>query len=799
MGDSDDDMRAVGSDGELGDEAALEDTCSKRKQDDAKEDSSEEAFGDGTASGSCRGRKRKKARTAKSKGGKNGGRPKQSGDNKQCADCKECKPLNEFKLCNAVCITCLCVKDNIYRACKREGCLDWYQEQLTNASKWKKVKRWYKLRCPAKETGAPGVRGKGFPVMQFIQQVKLEESQIRDGVVEMMHLAAFIHHHSKAKNHPPKGLTEVEATRLFESNVEGNDDMIDSVVDFLGEFKGYEQRVGVRTKTLLIDRTAEIKSQGYDLKDKEVKKTTQMDIDKAHLKMHTKMDEVGQASNSMTRAETTKFLAKHIDDRGGPSAFDGQLSRLGGIKSLSVEVEAIHEEALAQASDDPDGNSSGSGEETGTAAKKNKSDGADRKKTPEKKEKIWFNKEIALADAVRTQNEWRSGMETTLRKVHGELIQFTAEAINDGFASRLGPEMRFAAVRTEAIGAVLGLTNWEKRFDNQEDLSLTATNGPSLTAAALAAAIMQPTPDGAANALAAGSQVDAASTAGKDATSAGAADSTNPKTEVASTVQAAKPEDTAPTAVEQTAPAAAAEAPAEQNDSPAKAVAQSVHSSQGLNGPALLHKKAARAMKAYIARFRDSGNTPPCRSYRNLVCLAEFSSYFERIPNVTADNEIKAIKSEMVPFKNALNDLVTMGRNASESFSNSLTKMRKAKVNDTKAKTPKNKASSGGSVLFERVPEKGTPIATFEMSILTPTDRIDKPFIVTGVETDSVMSPISPLPVCIDSFKAKFAKSTIRNDRGRAERPLKGPPLDEAQILINRLVLAGFTGLWESI
>ena len=45
---------------------------------------------------------------------------------KTCTDCGDDKALSEFKVGNAVCTyPCVRTKDNIYRACKLEGCLEW--------------------------------------------------------------------------------------------------------------------------------------------------------------------------------------------------------------------------------------------------------------------------------------------------------------------------------------------------------------------------------------------------------------------------------------------------------------------------------------------------------------------------------------------------------------------------------------------------------------------------------------------------------------------------------------------------
>ena len=55
------------------------------------------------------------------------------------------------------------------------------------------------------------------------------------------------------------------ATWLFD---EMTADDSDAIVDFLGEYKGFEKRVGVKTKDELRDRVAMEQSQGYTMKDR---------------------------------------------------------------------------------------------------------------------------------------------------------------------------------------------------------------------------------------------------------------------------------------------------------------------------------------------------------------------------------------------------------------------------------------------------------------------------------------------------------------------------------------------------
>ena len=160
----------------------------------------------------------------------------------ECSDCKVWKPLIEFKPGSAICSSpCFRVKDNVWKACKAEGCLEWYEEQRKDPAKWKQLTRWYCIQCPGDVKSSSKM--KAFPVLQYQVKVTSEHEQIRDGVMEMMHEAAFVHWASKPKNKPPQGMTQEEARQEFRRLVS----LEDSIVDFEGPTDEFRQQLGVRS------------------------------------------------------------------------------------------------------------------------------------------------------------------------------------------------------------------------------------------------------------------------------------------------------------------------------------------------------------------------------------------------------------------------------------------------------------------------------------------------------------------------------------------------------------------------
>ena len=83
-------------------------------------------------------------------------------------------------------------------------------------------------------------------------------------------------------------------------------------------------------------------------------------------------------------------------------------------------------------------------------------------------------------------------------------------------------------------------------------------------------------------------------------------------------------------------------------DSPqAPAPAGTTHSSEGLCPTRMMQKRASRVVKTFIASFRKSEATPPCRSYQSLVALCEFNDFFERFKDAQQDSDLKSIREDI--------------------------------------------------------------------------------------------------------------------------------------------------------
>ncbi len=324
-----------------------------------------------------------------------------------CGECGEEKSLSEFKAGRAVRIhPCARMVENIWRACKQQGedTIKWYNEQRASPAKRKKLKRWYRVTCGNLD-GSKG-KVKTFSPLTYQTQIKAELQDIRDGVVEMMHSAAWEHWAAKPKNWPPRGLSQTEAAAEFQRRLADPD----KIVDFLGEHRGFESRIGVRTKTVLTRREMLSQSQGYSMSDRTIKKTGQKDVDDAYRKMQSNMDQVSGSTAALSSKEALAFLSKGEASGGlgsAASAFDGQLANLGGIQALAGLMDK-HDDAQSEKEDS----------DLDLEADEPETNGKRKRKVKESKPKLWVEKDLKISAAIRTQETWKQEVITNLSELH---------------------------------------------------------------------------------------------------------------------------------------------------------------------------------------------------------------------------------------------------------------------------------------------------------------------------------------------------------------------------------------------
>ena len=132
-----------------------------------------------------------------------------------------------------------------------------------------------------------------------------------DRVAEMMNELAFVAWMAKPKNGSVDALT---ASALFKQKCKETG----AIVDEKGSHPKHKTRVCVHKSDLVTRRDASIHSQMYHLKDKEIKKAGQAEVDKAEARLSK--DCVFQASSSRTRQDEA---ASMISSAAAASCADG--------------------------------------------------------------------------------------------------------------------------------------------------------------------------------------------------------------------------------------------------------------------------------------------------------------------------------------------------------------------------------------------------------------------------------------------------------------------------------------------
>lgn len=209
-------------------------------------------------------------------------------------------------------------------------------------------------------------------------------------------------------------------------------------------------------------------------------------------------------------------------------------------------------------------------------------------------------------------------------------------------------------------------------------------------------------------------------------------------------------------------------------------------------------KRTSKALRTWLSSLRHGTTAPPCRSYRNLITIDEVQVFFEKIEEANAPGDISAVKTEVKPFKLAMNDLIQTTRASLTSLKAAMKAGRRQKEKDEegerRASGQARKVLTSAMALFEICPEKGQQMPSVMLGgddkIKLPVDSLKTPFIITGFKHDDEASdPYKDLRDAVGKFDEKFKKSTLRTSDGRAEQFLKGTNQKLAITLFHNIFL----------
>ena len=132
--------------------------------------------------------------------------------------------------------------------------------------------------------------------------MKQETAILLDGVYEMMHKAHYVAWMGKPKN----GMVDADtAAQQWLDHY----NKPDAITDLLGPNAKYKERVAIKKSDLVKFRDAQIKTQGYKMKEAEKKKASKEDIDKADDKMQRGFQFQQGSSSDRTAMDTARHVA----------------------------------------------------------------------------------------------------------------------------------------------------------------------------------------------------------------------------------------------------------------------------------------------------------------------------------------------------------------------------------------------------------------------------------------------------------------------------------------------------------
>ena len=500
--------------------------------------------------------------------------------------------------------------------------LPWWEETIRDPKKLKKVVAAYHARAPP----AGKKRKEQFNILQYIEERRLESAVIFDGVMEMMSEQMYVAWMAKPKN---GGMDPLEAAAEWKTLFSAPG----AITDDLGKNPKYKERVAIKKTDLVKFRDASVRSRAYIVKDKEQKKATQADIDKAEARLSKDASFLStNVRGRVDQAAAMVEMATSAGNDGGAFSSEGKAAlHVGNVRDLLSEDEAEMEEQDGDESDVDTHPASSAPSDNITPKKKRDGEtesllsGSDKKPLKKPKKEPWFDRDGAVASALKAHQTWINNTRGTINST----IQGLKEALEKSgdFADQVKNEARLAHNRLQALRLVSG-----------EKCSQDEPGEPEEVAESSA-----PTP---------------AAPAGPAENSPGQANAVVPDKQQVEAKEGAKEGD------EVKGSAAVDQDKTNAPQPPPASVASSFETFMRSSS-----FDAKKALRKYIASFstdekKPLGSAPPCRSYQSLVVFAEFEEKLMEIEEAQTKERLIQIQNDMKPFKTAYADLLSMAKAA---------------------------------------------------------------------------------------------------------------------------------------
>ena len=366
-------------------------------------------------------RKAQKAHTAQ-----NTGRPKNViGKTKQCAGCQKHFPNEEFPPSSKFCAQDKQAVQNFNNAVKKQNMVEWWEKVQANPKKFKRILFLYNKKHPMQV----GRKRPAPRCVQFEEQHRMELQVLADGVWEMLCVDGYIHEMGKPKHGSIKPLVARED--FWKKHREP-----DSIVDEDGPTTELKERLATKTKDLITHRDADIQSKVLTVRDREQKKASEEDINKAVHKMRSTGFAVAGAVPNGHQGGMDMITGKAMLVEGGgeSSAF---LSVARGLKHLGDLKEYCEDDDDGDA-DEEDEDEDQNGKLASEVGSGGSATGAIANGTPKAKGASkgggvdgapWFDRGLAIGQALTAHENWRKAQGESLGKLVAE-IKTTLDVVN---------------------------------------------------------------------------------------------------------------------------------------------------------------------------------------------------------------------------------------------------------------------------------------------------------------------------------------------------------------------------------
>ena len=654
---------------------------------------------------------------------------------KFCPACSRWLPIEEFPTGSGQCGTDRKVMQNLRNAAVAQDQVAWWEDTVKDPEKLKHAVQAYKDTLPA-----PGKKRKQFVIVQYIEERRNESSVLLDGIQEMMDERHFMVWMAKPKN-GCKDALEASAEWHKKCAAPG------AIIDYKGPCEKYRKRVAIQVKDLVINRDAHIRSQGYVVKDKEVKKGDQAAIDKAEARLF-KEQEFTASSARNKQDLAASMVAAAASSKDGAFSSDGKgAAGVGSLKDFIDSTKESQEQDEEEEDEDSKNSSPTKPGSTGASStSKRKGKGEEESEKPGKKNKTWFDRDGAVTSAVKAHTTWLKNTATTITSTL-ENLQAALDQVTDDIQDEVKNEQRLAKNRLYALKLIYPA--W--RGDDPE--------------AACQAALQN---------------MSAPEDVGKnpEAPAAEATPGSEPKQEPNSEANAQGSGD------DKKIPAAPS------------TVRNYVRNQDG---------DPQKALRKYIASFssdekKELGNAAPCRSYQSLIVFSEFADKTAEIEAAQTKDDIVKVQTGMKVFKSAYQDLLSMAKAAKNRLESAVADARKQLLkkqsDDAGAKTTSKRGRPKKAAQAEKVktvaenPEGfAKDIESVVMNVtgkLASELNLSLPCIVRV--PPEKMKELSELQsTTIATLEAKFKNSPSRTEAGRSQKGVPQAQRGPVRSLLNSL------------